>query len=77
MYDFSMVLLNNLWDLPSTVFVGVSLVAVGLTCSSKDIGLMLVARGSNGTGILTLVLPVLFGIVALIGLIVSTTLYGY
>ena len=38
---------------------------------------MLDATGSNGTGILKLVLPVLFGIVALIGLLTSTTFYDY
>ena len=43
MYNFFLVLLNNLWDLPSAVFVSVSLVGIAFTCSTKEHGLELVA----------------------------------
>ena len=38
---------------------------------------MLDPNGLNGTGLLALVLPVLFGVVALSGLLASTTFYDY
>ena len=38
---------------------------------------MLDSSGFNGTGLLTLVLPVLFGVIALSGLLASTTFYNY
>ncbi len=31
MYDFFMILLTNLWDLPSAIFVGIALLALAYT----------------------------------------------
>ena len=54
MYDFFLILLGNLWNLPSAVFVGLSLLGFAFTCSFRKHGLTLVADLAYPVGLLGL-----------------------
>ncbi len=56
MYDFFLILLGNLWNLPSAVFVGLSLLGFAFTCSFRKHGLTLVADLAYPVGLLGLII---------------------
>ena len=62
MYDFFMILLSNLWDLPSATFVGITLLALAYTYSFKKPGLILICDLAYPVGLIGL----LIGLVGLL-----------
>ena len=62
MYDFFMILLINLWDLPSAIFVGIALLAFGFTHAFKKPGLILICDLAYPVGLIGL----LIGLVGLL-----------
>ena len=54
MYDFFLILLGNLWNLPSAVFVGLSLLGFAFTCSFRKHSLTLIADLAYPVGLLGL-----------------------
>jgi hypothetical protein len=62
MYDFFMILLSNLWDLPSATFVGITLLAFAYTHAFKKSGLILICDLAYPVGVIGL----LIGLVGLL-----------
>ena len=56
MYDFFMILLTNLWDLPSAIFVGIALLALAYTNSFKKPGLILICDLAYPVGVIGLLI---------------------
>lgn len=62
MYDFFMILLSNLWDLPSAIFVGIPLLGFAYTYSFTESGLTLISDLAYPVGLIAL----LIGLVGLL-----------
>ena len=62
MYDFVIILLTNLWDLPSAIFVGIALLVLAYTYSFKKPGLILICDLAYPVGVIGL----LIGLVGLL-----------
>jgi len=62
MYDFFMILLSNLWDLPSAIFVGIPLLGFAYTYSFTKSGLTLISDLAYPVGLIAL----LIGLVGLL-----------
>jgi len=62
MYDFFMILLSNLWDLPSAIFVGIPLLGFAYIYSFTESGLTLISDLAYPVGLIAL----LIGLVGLL-----------